>query len=79
MEETEKVAIKRHPLMCFKCRKSSHIKADCPVFNKDKFKKKKKVMCSIWDGIDKSESEEDADEENESFGCFMVVSNEVTS
>lgn len=34
--------------------------------------------CTTWNEIDKSENEEEFEEENESFGCFMALSNEVT-
>lgn len=35
-------------------------------------------MCTTWDEIDRSENEEDSQEKNESFSCFMALSDEVT-
>lgn len=37
--------------MCLKCRKSDHIKSDCPLISTDKYKKKKKVMCAKQDEL----------------------------
>lgn len=42
----------------FKCKKLGHIRADCPLFNKDKFKqKKKRLMYASCDDPDTSETE----------------------
>lgn len=59
--------VKALDLICFKCRNSSHIQADCSILNK----KKRKVMYATWDEIDKSKSEEDFVEEKEPLSCFM--------
>lgn len=40
-------------LMCFIRRKPGHIKKDCPHFDNNKFKYKKKLICVTWDEVDK--------------------------
>ena len=50
----------KRDLICFKCKKSGHIKYDCPLYNSEAKKRMKKVMMVTW-----SESEESSEEEKE--------------
>lgn len=54
-------------------------KVDCPIPTKVNFKNKKKIMCSTWGEIDKSESTDDFDKERESLSFFLTLSNEVNN
>ena len=59
-------------LVCFKCKKSGHIKYDCPLYKSEAKKRKKKTMMATW-----SESEDESSEkENEkkvANMCFMAI------
>lgn len=51
MQENKGVANQNESKMCFKYRKLGKMKADCPLLNKKKYKKKKKVICATWDEL----------------------------
>ncbi|KAL6321517.1 hypothetical protein AAG906_019697 [Vitis piasezkii] len=58
-------------LICFKCKKSGHIKYDCPLYKIEAKRRMKKVMMATW-----SESEESSEEEKEkevANMCFMAI------
>ena len=50
----------KRDLVCFKCKKSEHIKYDRPLYKSKAKKRKKKAIMATW-----SESEESFKEENE--------------
>ena len=61
----------KRDLVCFKCKKSGHIKYDCPLYKSRAKRRMKKTMMATW-----SESEESFEEENENEVanmCFMVI------
>ncbi|WJZ95507.1 hypothetical protein VitviT2T_014274 [Vitis vinifera] len=61
----------KRDLMCFKCKKSEHIKYDCPLYKSEAKRRMKKAMMATW-----SESEESSEEEKEKEVaniCFMAI------
>ncbi|WJZ84575.1 hypothetical protein VitviT2T_004175 [Vitis vinifera] len=61
----------KRDLMCFKCKKSGHIKYDCLLYKSEAKRRMKKAMMATW-----SESEESSEEEKEkevANMCFMAI------
>ena len=61
-------------VICFECKKPSHMKNECPFWRKNK----RKVMKATWDDESESESDEEAQEEVANM-CFMAIDYEVRS
>ncbi|KAG2669880.1 hypothetical protein I3760_14G056800 [Carya illinoinensis] len=57
-------------LICYKCKKSGHIKPDCPLLKKDR-NKGKKAMKVIWDD-DSSSSDSEASNGESTNVCLMA-------
>ncbi|XP_028770066.1 uncharacterized protein LOC114727528 [Neltuma alba] len=68
----------KDPIICFECKKPGHIKADYPQLSKlkdkdkrkEKFKKKKAFVTSIWE--DSSSKEDDNDNEETANICLVA-------
>ncbi|RVW89359.1 hypothetical protein CK203_045436 [Vitis vinifera] len=61
----------KRDLVCFKCKKSEHIKYDFPLYKSEVKRRMKKTMMTTW-----SESEESSEEEKEkevANMCFMAI------
>lgn len=63
-------------MMCFKCTKVGHVKADYPFLNQEK---SKKYSPYLQLGTDKSEREDGSDEGKKSLSYFITLSNKVTN
>lgn len=61
---------KNDSLTCYKCRRPGHIKADCPLLKKDRYKGKK-AMKATWDD-ESSSSDSDASHEGCANLCLMA-------
>lgn len=62
--------------MCFNVENSDTSKG-IAFFSTKINTRKKKVICTALDEIDKSESDDDSNEENKSVHYFMALSNEI--
>ena len=54
---------KEQPIICYECKRSKHIKVDCPQLKKAPKKLKKKTMMATWSDSADSSFEEDTHEE----------------
>ncbi|PKA52920.1 hypothetical protein AXF42_Ash001901 [Apostasia shenzhenica] len=62
---------KEDDIVCYECKKSGHIKPNCPLLKTRKVKKKKQALVATWSDSDSSTSEED--EKNEVVNlCLMA-------
>ncbi|MQL76585.1 hypothetical protein Taro_008979, partial [Colocasia esculenta] len=71
--------------ICYECKKPGHIKAECPMLKKSKFKRKdsfrkfkrykKKAMAATWSNISDSDSESISSEEEEEKANLAFMAN----
>ena len=64
---------------CYECRKSGHIKPDCPTLKWKTKKSKKKAMMATWDDSDSSDSDNDSSDKEVANLCLMANESEVPS
>ena len=65
---------RKDSIVCYECKKSGHIKFNCPLLKRsnDRFHKKK-AMVATWSDSDCSD--DDSNEENANL-CFMAIEDE---
>ncbi|GAV91045.1 zf-CCHC domain-containing protein, partial [Cephalotus follicularis] len=73
---------KKEEPTCYECKKSGHLKNECPNLTKkmqfkkrNEYSKKKKAMVATWSDSDSSSSEEESDEEVAQI-AFMAIEDE---
>ena len=59
-------------LLCFKCKKSGHIKYDCSLYKSETKRRKKKTMMTTWSESEYESSEEENEKEVANM-CFMAI------
>ena len=54
---------KESDIICYKCKKSGHIKSDCPLLKKvnKRFNKKSKAMVATWSDSDDISNDDDVE------------------
>ena len=65
---------KENDITCFECKKSGHIKAECPLLKYKNKKVKKKAMVATWSDSEISSDEEEEEKEVANL-CFMAWEN----
>ena len=60
----------KDPIVCYECKKPSHIKFDCPFLKKQN--SRKKAIKAIWSDSDTSDDDESMDEKITNL-CFMAL------
>ena len=63
---------KKRELVCFKCKKSGHIKYDCPFYKSEAKWRKKKAMMATWSESEDESSKEENEKEVANI-CFMEI------
>jgi hypothetical protein len=64
-------------IVCYECKKSGHMKADCPRLKRRSFpsKRKKKNLLATWEDLDSTENSDESDEE---IANLFLMTNEDT-
>nr|CAN61803.1 hypothetical protein VITISV_013319 [Vitis vinifera] len=63
---------KKRDLVCFKCKKSVHIKYDCPLYKSEAKRRKKKTLMATWSESEDESSKEKNEKEVANI-CFMEI------